>query len=168
MVGRLNRWLFGVALIIGGVDSHAQGWTVTEATTTARARWMATVTSASGNKLRMWREIVKTKFQAFAQLELEKGQFGDQPPQYRIDQEMWRNLDTPVGRTAKLEAERVTWMVWSGMTQDIGADDALQNWIKGATVTFQWTDKKGRIQEDTFSLAGAGEAIQRVVSGTYR
>lgn len=168
MLRNLNRWMLGFVLITGGAECHAQGWTVTEATTTARAHWMATVTGASGNKLRMWREIVKTKFQTFAQLELEKGQFGDQPPQYRIDHEMWRNLDTPVEKTAKLEAERVTWIVWSGMTQEIGADDALQFWMKGATVTFQWTDKKGKNQEDTFSLAGAGEAIRRVVSGSYR
>lgn len=147
---------------------YAEGWSVVEALPTARARWMGVITNASGHELRLWREISRTKFQALAQLELKKSQFGNQPPQYRIDQGPWRDLDTPVETTAKLETERVTWTVWAGMTQDIGADDALYLWMQGNQITFRWTDKKGSTREETFSLLGANDTIRRVVSGTYK
>lgn len=148
--------------------AQAEGWTVIEALPTARAHWMGVITNASGHELRLWREISRTKFQALAQLELKKLQFGNQPPQYRIDQGPWRELDTPIEKTAKLETERVTWIVWAGMTQDIGVDDALNVWMQGNHITFRWTGNKGVTHEETFSLLGANDTIRRVVSGTYR
>lgn len=157
------------ALILAVQGAQAQGWSVEPAPDDLAVRWVATVTNEDGHRLTLWRTIKRIKFQAMMRLELQGQTPAQDPlPELAIDDTDFRPIENWGTETVSFNGNRVTWLLWSATYPEIGPDDSLQAWMRGSQVTVRYHTGKGTRDQATFSLAGSANAIQRIVTGTYK
>lgn len=148
----------------------SQGWDVVAAPDESyRSRWVAEVKNAEGHTLRIYRRIQHINFQAFAEITLAGGKrFGSVLPLLSIDGSEPRPIERPEEKTATIKSNQVSWRVWASTTAELLPTDALTPWIHGSEIAFSFPDDNGRQQTVRFALSGSGDAIRRIVSGTYK
>ncbi len=165
----LKRFLLSVCLLWSPF-AWSQGWDVVAAPDESyRSRWVAEVKSVDGHTLRIYRRIQHINFQAFAEITLAGGKrFGSALPLLSIDGSEPRPIERPEEKTATIKSNKVSWRVWASTTAELLPTDALTPWINGSEIGFSFADDKGRQQTARFTLSGSGDAIRRIVSGTYK
>lgn len=159
-----------IAALIWSPLSWSQGWEIVAAPDDSyRSRWIAEVKNADGDTLRLYRRIQRINFQAFAEVNLAGGKkFGKTLPNLSIDGNDPRPIERPEENTSTLKPDQVTWRVWASTTPELLPQDALTPWINGREITFSFSDDKGKDRAVSFTLSGSGDAIRRIVSGTYK
>ncbi len=91
----------------------------------------------------------------------EKDAFASNPPRYRVDGNPVRDLASAPSRRTNQNADRwIRWTIWDG---EGSRPPELLEFIHGRRVVFQYYPSDGLIREATFSLEGAGEAIEEIL-----
>ncbi len=171
----INRIIGVFALFAFTLPVFADRWDVKSAPPGIGTKWEATVTNDTGDTLRVWRKIGRSGYEAFAELTLGKGKFGDTMPVYRIDS--MPTEDTTVIKRAgdnlgrdwgKIEENKATWRVWTSTETIIRPNDALAPWIKGNQIYVSYIDDTGSKKKSTFSLSGSATAINTAIKSPFK
>lgn len=163
------KHVFATAVLLWAPLAWGQQWQIVAAPESYRSRWMAEIENVDGHKLRIWRRIQHINFQAWAEVTLNTGiKFSATLPDIGFDDGPLRPIERPQEGTATIKPTHVSWRVWASTTADLMPEDALTPWIRGGTVTFVFSDDKNQRREVSFPLMGSGDAIHRIVTGTYK
>lgn len=163
------KHVFATAVLLWAPIAWCQQWQIVAAPESYRSRWMAEIENVDGHKLRIWRRIQHINFQAWTEVSLSTGfKFSTTLPEIRFDDSPPRPIERPEEGTATIKPTQVSWRVWASTTADLMPEDALTPWIRSNTVSIVFSDEKNQRREITFPLTGSGDAIRRIVTGTYK
>ncbi len=161
----MKKLIYTLLLITLSFSVQAkEQWTILEAPQGAGANWMASVTNSKGDKLGIWRKIVRIKFEAIGEFILGSGKLPKGVSiKYSVDDGQRISLDI-----IEQKGNRILWRVWSSTTNEIFEGDALWHLAQGRQLQFHWEDASGKPQQTTFTLTGSSKALSRIISGSYK
>ena len=174
---KMQALALGLSLLLISTISAAGGtWELKDAPSGVGAKWVAEVKNGDGDTLKVYRQIGRSGYEAYAELTLASGQkFSDQMPLYQIDSgkvedaEVIKRLGETMNRNwASLEKNKAKWRIWTSPQKTIDTNSDLAPWIKGNNLIIKYKNHKNQEKKSTFSLKGSGKAIKTAISGSFQ